>query len=362
MSCERDVPFFESLDIAAFSKPKPRVIVLEPVIRRVKSKQPRRQLIINARTPQAEEADSQTSTPRTDSTIALTNGTQNSASPVNNLSRLTCSIGDAASVQSSATASDRVMTMSTRMEDHMSTNAKDEGTIVATIEVLRGACLPGDIVPISINVDHTREIRALEGIVVTLYRSARVDRQPLVSIGVGKGKTSDDEDHPRSRTGLGGLSLSSAESTHTFRLDLAQTFAPLIVDPKTLAAVIKTSIQVPDDVFPTISCTPGAMITFKYFIEVVVDIRGKFAGLDRILPRLSRTGAPMARPSDQLCHTFAPTSLQRSDQRDQVLLDVGQIRRDRGVISCLFELVIGTKDSQRKASSTWAQQIGRAHV
>ena len=69
-----------------------------------------------------------------------------------------------------------------------------------------------------------------------------------------------EEYYPKSKTGLGGLSLSSAGSSSIFRKDLAQTFAPILIDPYTLSAVIHASVESPADAFPTISgVATGAM-------------------------------------------------------------------------------------------------------
>ncbi|RAL63135.1 hypothetical protein DID88_004217 [Monilinia fructigena] len=78
-----------------------------------------------------------------------------------------------------------------------------------------------------------------------------------------------EEYYPKSKTGLGGLSLSSAGSTSVFRKDLSQTFAPLIVDPTTLTAQVTASVRVPEDCFPTICGVPGQMVNFKYQVEVI---------------------------------------------------------------------------------------------
>ncbi|EAT89111.2 hypothetical protein SNOG_03906 [Parastagonospora nodorum SN15] len=218
-------------------------------------------------------------------------------------------------------------------------------TITATIDVLKGGFLRGDQIPIKVTVNHTKHVRSLNGIVVTLYRQARVDMHPALPVAPNsKGDKKKTEDYyPKSRTGLGGLSLSSAGSSHLFRKDLSQSFAPLFVDPRTLTAEVKCAVRVPDEAFPTISNVPGAMISFKYYIEVVVDIQGKLTGLDRMVANAGLVNVPSG-----------GASLGREDASSNMFstyggnfVDTDQIRREKGVISSLFEVIIGTKDSDR---------------
>jgi hypothetical protein len=221
-------------------------------------------------------------------------------------------------------------------------------TITATIDVLKGGFLRGDQIPIKITVNHTKHVRSLKGIIVTLYRQARVDMHPALPVAPNsKGDKKKTEDYyPKSRTGLGGLSLSSAGSSHVFRKDLSQSFAPLFVDPRTLMAEVKCAVRVPDEAFPTISNVPGAMISFNYYIEVVVDIQGKLTGLDRMVANAGLVNMP------SMAGGVAGTG--REDATSNMysawagnFVDTDQIRREKGVVSSLFEIVIGTKDSER---------------
>ena len=224
--------------------------------------------------------------------------------------------------------------------------------INATIEILRGGCLPGDTLPIQVSVNHIKAVKSLQGIIITLYRLARVDTHPAIPLGQKtKDKKPEYEDYyPKSRTGLGGLSLSSAGSSRTFRQDLNQTFAPLIIDPRSLVAVVKTSIQVPEDLFPTIGNVPGEMISFKYYVEVVVDLRGKLASQDRVRSQLGIVngaggyghGDPKVNGVDGSSGLFFPLASGFG------CLDTSQVRREKSVVSWPFEIVIGTRDSDRK--------------
>ena len=218
------------------------------------------------------------------------------------------------------------------------------------IECLYAGCLPGDLLPLKVSVDHTKPVKAMQGIIVTLYRQGRVDTSPTIPLGPSiKSQKQGYEYYPKSLTGLGGLSLSSAGSSRLFRQDMNQTFTPLIVDPRSLTAIVKTSIQVPENAFPTISSTPGAMISFKYYLEVVIDLRGKPVSQDRFLPRLGMVnvgpsygqGEPMVSSVD---------GISSSTTSGFCSLDTSQMRREKGVVSSVFEVIVGTRDSNRKRS------------
>lgn len=224
--------------------------------------------------------------------------------------------------------------------------------VTAIIELLQRGCLPGDKLPVEISISHNKPVKSLQGIIITMYREGHVDTHPAIPLGPSQSrKRQEYEDYyPKSRTGLGGLSLSSAGSSSCFRKDLSQRFVPLIVDPHSLTAVIKTSIPVPDNLFPTVSSVPGAMITFKYFVEVVIDLRGRLTGQDRFLPRLNMTGGT----SSYGYGDYTSIGIDRSDglmisaAAPLDILGTEQIRREKGVVACSFEVIVGTRDSGRK--------------
>jgi hypothetical protein len=230
-------------------------------------------------------------------------------------------------------------------------------TITATINVLKGGVLRGDQIPIRVTVNHTKHVRSLKGIIITLYRQARVDMHPaLPVVANSKGDKKKTEDYyPKSRTGLGGLSLSSAGSSHLFRKDLSQSFAPLFVDPRTLTAEIKCAVRVPDEAFPTISNVPGAMISFKYYVEVVVDIQGKLTGLDRMVANAGLVNVPTSGGIAGMARDDATSTMFSTWGGNFV--DTDQIRREKGVISSLFEVIIGTKDSERNGKRKQTQAV-----
>jgi hypothetical protein len=347
-SCDTKVSLIDSIDIAPIGGLKPRVISLEPISRRGRTKTPRKKLeppVTDVAPPQTPRG---TERPRTVQT-SDPNGTGEEAecprspSPSDVTSESQMSSGGASGteygVRSINTATD-----GTTKSDGGRTGAKGK-TITATIDVLKAAFLRGDQIQVKVNVSHTKHVRSLNGIIVTLYRQARVDMHPALPVAPNsKGdKKKTEEYYPKSRTGLGGLSLSSAGSSHLFRKDLSQSFAPLFVDPRTLTAEVKCAVRVPDEAFPTISNVPGAMISFKYYVEVVVDIQGKLTGLDRMIANaglinVPSGGAHMGRDESvsNMFSTFGGN-----------FVDTDQIRREKGVISSLFEVIIGTKDSER---------------
>jgi hypothetical protein len=356
-SCDAKVNLIESIDIAPVMEPKPRIISLEPISRRARAKTPRkrpdtaggnaipqtptdpeapRKIQISEPTSTADDAHS----PRSPSPSEVSYGSQMSSGGAS---------GTEYGIRSVNTA-----TEGSTQANGGRTAAKGK-TITATIDVLKGGFLRGDQIPIKITVKHTKHVRSLNGIIVTLYRQARVDMHPALPVAPNsKGdKKKTEEYYPKSRTGLGGLSLSSAGSSHVFRKDLSQSFAPLFVDPRTLTAEVKCTVRVPDDSFPTISNVPGAMISFKYYIEVVVDIQGKLTGLDRMVANAGLVNVPSATGSTGIGPDDTANSMFSSWGGNFV--DTDQIRREKGVISSLFEVIIGTKDSERNGKRRQVQ-------
>lgn len=224
-------------------------------------------------------------------------------------------------------------------------------TISARIEVLQGGCLAGDSFPVKVSIKHNTVVKSMQGIIITLYRQGRIETHPAIPLGPQrKGEKPKYEDYyPKSYTGLGGLSLTSAGSSRSFRQDLNQIFVPIIVDPQSLAAVISTSIQAPVHLFPTITCVPGGMVSFRYYVEVVVDLRANKGGQDWLRPHLSMTSG--------LQHGYGDAKMTRIECPDGVsyaatpgfnYLVTDQLRRTKGVVFTRTEMIVGTEDSSRK--------------
>ncbi|KAJ4301164.1 ph-response sensor protein [Kalmusia sp. IMI 367209] len=341
-----DVHFMDVIDIASIPEPKPRAISLEPISRRGRAKPPRKLPQVQESTLQVPDGVESTRSGRMSEMNSVIEEGDNPGSPAPSDTSFESQIssgnasGTEYGIRSVNTALDSTLSNANRA------NVKGK-TITATIEVSKGGFLRGDSIPLRISVNHTKHVRSLKGIIITLYRQARVDMHPALPVlpNSKNDKAKSEDYYPKSRTGLGGLSLSSAGSSHLFRKDLSQSFAPLFVDPRTLTADVKCAVRVPDEAFPTISNVPGAMISFKYFVEVVVDIQGKLSGLDRMLPRAglvpigNSSGIGGLGPEDASGSMFSTWGGN--------FADTDSIRREKGVVSSLFEVVIGTKDSER---------------
>ncbi|KAK6354468.1 ph-response sensor protein [Orbilia blumenaviensis] len=275
-TCTAEVKFSENIDVSMFSPPKPLTISIEPQrpLRRLKS-----------------------SGSSNDSTTYI----QTLHQPPNLSPPLSPSLpktpsNNTPSLPPSPTVSAQPHPM-------------------ATIELLRPACLPGESIPIRITVSHNRPLKSMSGVITTLSRQCRLDTLP-----------------PADKV-LTASSLSFSKScVSTFRKDLNQSITALIVDPRSLTTVIKTSVRIPGDAFPTISKVPQGVLEFTYFVEVVVDLGGKLA---------SRNGV-----GDVIMDGSTGEDLKRI--QTEGIMETDRIRREKGVISCTFEVVVGTIDTGKR--------------
>lgn len=275
-TCTAEIKFSENIDVSMFSPPKPLTISIEPQrpLRRLKS-----------------------SGSSNDSTTYI----QTLHQPPNPSPPLSPSLpknpsNNTPSLPPSPTVSAQPHPM-------------------ATIELLRPACLPGESIPIRITVSHNRPLKSMSGVIATLSRQCRLDTLP-----------------PADKV-LTASSLSFSKScVSTFRKDLGQSITALIVDPRSLTTVIKTSVRIPGDAFPTISKVPQGVLEFTYFVEVVVDLGGKLA---------SRNGM-----GDVIMDGSTGEDLKRI--QTEGIMETDRIRREKGVISCTFEVVVGTIDAGKK--------------
>lgn len=216
-------------------------------------------------------------------------------------------------------------------------------TIVTTIELMKAGCLPGDTISVKVNIQHTKPIRSMHGVIVTLYRQGRVDSAPPASLFKNLSKDErrrleKEEYYPKSKTGLGGLSLTSAGSCSVFRKDLSQAFSPLIVDPVNFTASVTTTVRVPESAFPSITGVPGEMISFKYRLEVIVDLGGKLSNAIQIgqNSRVATGGVDV---------TAGVTAF------DGSLINTDMVKREKGVIFDSFEVVVGTTNSAKRSKA-----------
>ncbi|KAJ5301075.1 C4-dicarboxylate transporter/malic acid transport protein [Penicillium atrosanguineum] len=346
LTCRRRVNLLENIDIAPFPAPKARIVTLEPISKRSKSKAKAKSTSSDAT---AAPDTSSIDTPVSGAAASVDNRPPLSPSP-SNVSSSSRPSESSQSFQIHSDPSSSTSAGGRNSEGRSATPSISDKTITAKAEVLRAGVLPGDTLPIKVTINHWKQVRSAQGIIITLYRQGRIDLHPAIPVGpTANGKKPVYEDcYPRSRTGLGGLTLGTSRTSSTFRKDLSQTFAPLIVDPTTMNAVVKTSIRVPEDAFPTITRVPGAMINFRYYVEVVVDLRGKVSSPDRFIPRFNMvSGGSTFSPSGQVLNPADANGSAITANWAGNILDTDHVRREKGVISVAFEVVVGTRDSQR---------------
>lgn len=332
---DQKILYREHIDIARYLPPKPRTITLEPLQRRtslVRSRRSRR----SDHESELPTGASGASTPTTDSHEGRNSPSTQSAH------------SQSMSLAQSATGSNSRRTIST----------DNKGSITATVESVKGGCLPGEELPIKINIKHNKYIKSMQGVFVTIYRLARVDALPVLPStgaasldGTGSGKTKAQDDlYPKSMTGLGGLSLSGAGSCHVFRKDMAQVVVPLLVDPMTLTADVSAKIRMPEDAFATINGVPAGMIMFKYYIEVIIDIQGKVASQDRLSHTMS-AGLTDGHHKEIGLDGSTGASHRHDQAHGHSITDTAWIRREKSVIACTLEVVVGTDDSERRRAA-----------
>lgn len=374
-SCETKVALVEKVDIGLLVPPRERKVCMQTLRRRPKRRKKPVATVASATKRGSPLTEPQEPASDLDSTrvnensngsaVSLGEGTT-SAPSGNNLPRsplrtdiipgdLQSEIsGDSAVSNNSGSNSARGADASGEsVAASRASGGDDDREITATVELQKGGCLPGDILPVKIKVEHNRRMKSMHGIIVTLYRQGRVDYSPPISLFTSEMSKEDAERleredyYPRSRTGLGGLSLSSAGSCSVFRKDLSQAVAPLIIDPASLTANINTSIRVPEDVFPSIKNVPGGLISFKYHVEVIVDLGGKLAGqstgTSQQTSRIGSLGVPGGNPAS----TAGAYDIKRLANWNGTIVDTDHLRREKGVISVSFEVVVGTMDSNR---------------
>ncbi|KEY71126.1 hypothetical protein S7711_00948 [Stachybotrys chartarum IBT 7711] len=349
-SCDRKVMLVEKIDIGLLPPPRPRTIFLEPISRRTRRKRSMATDKSSTVTPDineaASEAESADQSAIVDDTTRETPGEQQ-RSPMQYDMRSE-SGGSARSVSTAISRTElaQLSQVGTTFASPAQQQVVDNKTITTTIELLRGGCLPGDTVSVRVTVQHIKRVKSMTGVVVTLFRQCKIDTSPPLSAYGGllsreEAKSMQrEETFPRVRAGLAGLSLSSSGSTNTFRKDLDQNTAPLITDPETLQASVTVSLKLPDDSFPTISGVPGDMLSFKYQVEVIVDLGGRLSNLIQGGSSTSRFGAYSTSTPESGNSMFGP-------RRGTAVADTALLRREKGVVSVSLETVVGTADSSR---------------
>ncbi|KAG5988329.1 hypothetical protein E4U43_004784 [Claviceps pusilla] len=351
-TCERKVTLLQQIDVGLLSPPRPRTIFLEPISKRTR----RKKSILNDKASGLATHEINDLTSEAGSSIITEDsirGEPSSMTPGEGRGGSTTSDMysevSAESVRSVSTAGRAAdFTQLSHVGSTLTSAAKqqvvDDKTITATIELLRGGCLPGETVTVRVTVQHIKRVKSMTGVIVTLFRQSKIDTTPPPSLSSETSRsarrlTKQDPSFSRSRAVIGGLSLCSSSSTSVFRKDLDQNAAPLIIDPATLQASVTVSVRVPDDAFPTIKGVPGDMISFKYQAEVIVDLGGRLTTQLNGSSSASRLGTPGGSNADQNQACFF------GHQRGSNIADTSQVRGQKGVISVSLETVVGTIDS-----------------
>lgn len=366
-SCNQKISLVETVDIGAMLPPKPRTISLTSITHKPKRKrasQRNRQQNENLH-EQDSKFESETSfvgaQPEDVKEFCRSMGdaqsserklksSENQGIDVTNSS--TNTEGNGSSQEFSSETSWSGSTSSVP-KDRVSKRLMKDQTIMATIELLKSGCLPGDNLPVKITIKHRKPLRSMHGAIITFYRQGRIDSTPchMWATQVSEkeaARCKHEEYYPKSKTGLGGLSLTSAGPSGIFRKDLAQTFAPIVIDPITLTAVINTSVRIPEDIFPTIKDVPGQMIMFKYKIEVVLDLNDKLTGLQRHMPVLGALAGTCPKNYGNLVGTCADQNLNSIfTALGGCVIGTDAIRRQKNVVASTFEVTIGSEDSFR---------------
>ncbi|KAL9015053.1 MAG: hypothetical protein Q9173_000306 [Seirophora scorigena] len=340
----------ETIDVAHLPDPIPQVIPLDTIHRR-----PRRTKTAVAsqrsKSSIAEQGrESWTPTVPGSGISEASDGLQQSPS----VSDDSCASTVSSSRNGIESGSEFVTSHASTNVDGRSTSSSDEVRIApsATVEMLQSGCLPGDTISVKISINLGKHFTNPQGITLTLYRECHIDIHPAIPLGSWRnGRKQQYEDYyPKSRTGLGGLSLSSGGSSRVFRQDISQKSTALYVDKHTFNSTVKASVYVPDGVFPTISTVPGKMIDFKYYVETIIDLRSKSAIQERILPRLSMVNAVSSfSPSESGLDPCGAFEAEKLPLRSSGLafLETSQLRREKGVVTHVSEIVVGTRDSRR---------------
>ncbi|KAL9006638.1 MAG: hypothetical protein Q9188_000598 [Gyalolechia gomerana] len=345
--CERIVMVKDSIDVAYLPQSVPQVIPLDTIHRK-----PRRTKI----TATSRLSDSSNIRRSQQSFIpsSTTSETSNETPQSPSISDVSCVSTVSSGRNDHESGSIPVTSHGSTHVDGQSNTSSDEAAIIpgATVEMLQSGCIPGDVISVKVTINLGRHFQNPQGIILTLYRECHIDLHPAIPLGSwqnGNKQEKYEDYYPRSRTGLAGLSLSSGGSSRVFRQDISQKSTALYVDRRGFATTVKASVHVPEGVFPTISTVPGRMIDFKYYVEIIIDLRGKSTIQGHIRPRLSMLnsvpslGSGESRFDPQLGQNDVKYPLDSSVP----FLETSQIRREKGVVTHVFEVVVGTRDSQR---------------
>ncbi|CUM51692.1 pH-response regulator protein palF/RIM8 [Debaryomyces fabryi] len=202
--------------------------------------------------------------------------------------------------------------------------------IKVALEIPERGFLRGELIPIKLNINHTRKIQDLNGIIVTFVRVCR-------------------------------LSNGHENMVESFRKDLQQLVVPLYVDPNTFQSEINTNLRVPADAFPTISGCP--LVSFQYFIEVLINLSGKSLVLDSSnhhKPSISTDEANhslLENPSSDLKYKFNFNSNASMNHNERSgFINTDKYKRMKKFLLLTTEVIIGTNRLNERLAYTSNEQ------
>jgi hypothetical protein len=92
------------------------------------------------------------------------------------------------------------------------------------------------------------------------------------------------------------------------------------------------------------------MISFRYYVEVVMDLGGKLASQNHVLPRLNMVNSTgKFYPNGRVMSTMDKGRGMVATDLAGNIIDTDPMRREKSVAACVFEVVVGSKDSARGA-------------
>mmetsp|Transcript_3283 Transcript_3283/g.3667 ORF Transcript_3283/g.3667 Transcript_3283/m.3667 type:complete len:783 (+) Transcript_3283:333-2681(+) len=200
--------------------------------------------------------------------------------------------------------------------------------IKIALEIPERGFLRGELIPIKLNINHTRKIQDLNGIIVTFVRVCR-------------------------------LSNGHENMAESFRKDLQQLVVPLYVDPNTFQSEINTSLRVPADAFPTISGCP--LVSFQYFIEVLINLSGKSLVLDSSNHRKPSTDEAnhslLENPSNDMKYKFNFNSNAAMNHSERSgFINTDKFKRMKKFLLLTTEVIIGTNRLNERLAYTSNEQ------
>ena len=359
----------ENLDIGAMPSPRPRTIFVEPLKKRARKMRqmsstngpnfngPVNYSSASERTSSEPPTPAADATPTPTPTPAESSGSHSTV--VQHESYDQRSIVSAESVTSGSAFSLR-MPDGSRVNNHQyrpaSPTTMDQQTITVTVELLKAGCLPGELLPLRITVQHTKAVKSVHGVIVTLSRIGKIDPNPPVELFRNGNSSGRSGTFGRSRNKP--THAESSRDAKKFRKDLSQSIAPLIINPVTMDTSVNLSVKVPEDCFPTIRHVPGDMLRFTYHLEIIVDLGGRLAksfrgGVSSAQSRFGNAVHGISESGQNWAQNTHPSHI----------IETEEMARERGLAVVSFEVIVGTRNSRRNAPNNTANgQPSQAHA